>query len=72
MLQWTIDNTIPDNTKGPSRPFSGRGFHHIFRRDMGKVDFEIAGNRMSYAHDTVNVLIFLFSIGKDERYEKIA
>ena len=40
----------------PSRAFSGRGNCHLFREDIGKVGFKIAG-------------IFLF--GKLEKYEVI-
>ena len=54
----------------PSRAFSGLGMCHIFRRDIGKVGFSIAGHGMRYTHSTGNFSIFLF--GKREKYKAIA
>ena len=53
-----------------SRAFSGRGIPYFFRRDIGKLDFKVAGNGIRYTHGTGNVLIFL--PGKSEKYEMIA
>ena len=47
-------------------PFLGGGICDFYIRDMGKVDFKIAGNRMRYTHGTANVFIFIFD--KGERY----
>ena len=47
----------------------GHGICHLFRQDVRKVGFIIAGNRMRYIFGTENFLILLF--GKREKYEMI-
>ena len=56
--------------EGSSRAFLGRDICHFMRRDIGKLDFKIAGNGIRYTHGTGNFLIFL--LGKREKYEMIA
>ena len=50
--------------------FFGKQDITIFRQDIGKVDFKIAGNGMRYTHGNGNFLVILF--GKRDRYEMIA